>query len=212
MNYTAIVLAGGASTRLGKDKGLLPLANRSLITYVLDATKYLFKETLVVVSSQVQAKEYAKSVPSDVQVVIDSNNMHSPLVGALTGFECAHGEYSLVLSCDTPFVSKEILSLLLELCTNKSAAIPRWPNGYTEPLQATYSTRLAEEAARDALNEGRLRMQALLDNLRGIRFISTLVLQQLDPELRTFFNVNTLVDLKKAETMLRRPTRNTSWS
>jgi molybdopterin-guanine dinucleotide biosynthesis protein A len=44
----------------------------------------------------------------------------------------------------------------------------------------------------------------MVDRLRNVRYVSTLVLQQLDPELRTFFNVNTPLDLRKAELMLRR--------
>jgi GTP:adenosylcobinamide-phosphate guanylyltransferase len=43
----------------------------------------------------------------------------------------------------------------------------------------------------------------MIDNLRGVRFVSTLVLQQLDPKLNTFFNVNTPLDLKRAEKILQ---------
>jgi GTP:adenosylcobinamide-phosphate guanylyltransferase len=47
-------------------------------------------------------------------------------------------------------------------------------------------------------------MQAMVDKLRGVRYVSTLVLEQLDPELNTFINVNTAFDLKKAEAILNR--------
>ncbi|MDH5459844.1 MAG: hypothetical protein OEW71_02260, partial [Candidatus Bathyarchaeota archaeon] len=83
------------------------------------------------------------------------------------------------------------------------AVIPRWPNGYIEPLQAVYCTKPALEAAKNALSEGKLDIRSMVEKLRGIRYVSTLVLQQLDPTLRTFFNVNTPLDLKKAEFTLR---------
>ncbi len=204
LDGSAIVLAGGSSTRLGQDKGLLLLANRPLVRHVLDAVNGLVKEAIVVVSSRVQARNYAKCAGPSVRVLVDASNVQTPLVGALTGFKSVEEEYSLVLSCDVPLVSKNVLSLLLDLSTNKSAAIPRWPNGCIEPLQSAYCTKLAEEAAQGALKEGRLNMQAMIDRLRGIRFVSTLVLEQLDPGLRTFFNVNTLLDLKKAEAILKR--------
>jgi molybdopterin-guanine dinucleotide biosynthesis protein A len=210
LDGSAIVLAGGSATRLGQDKGLLLLANRPLIRHVLDAVNGLVKEAIVVVSSQVQARNYAKSIDPNVRVLVDASNVQTPLVGALTGFKSVEEEYSLVLSCDVPLVSKKVLSLLLDLSTNKSAAIPRWPNGCIEPLQSVYCTKLAEEAAQGALKEGRLNMQAMIDRLRGTRFVSTLVLEQLDPGLRTFFNVNTLLDLKKAEAMLKRADANSS--
>jgi len=204
LDGSAIVLAGGSSTRLGQDKGLLLLANRPLVRHVLDAVNGLVKEAIVVVSSRVQARNYVKCAGPNARVLVDASNVQTPLVGALTGFKSVEEEYSLVLSCDVPLVSKNVLSLLLDLSTHKSAVIPRWPNGCIEPLQSVYCTKLAEEAAQGALKEGRLNMQAMIDRLRGIRFVSTLVLEQLDPGLRTFFNVNTLLDLKKAEAILKR--------
>jgi molybdopterin-guanine dinucleotide biosynthesis protein A len=108
------------------------------------------------------------------------------------------------LPFDTPFVSKEVVSLLFELCLNRAAAIPRWPNCQIEPLHAVYQTKLALEAAKSAVAEGKLNVRAMIEKLRGVRHISTLVIQQLDPELRTFFNINTPIDLKKA-TVLAKP-------
>jgi molybdopterin-guanine dinucleotide biosynthesis protein A len=158
---------------------------------------------MVVASSKVQAENYAKALDSDVNVLIDVENAQSPLVGALTGFKEAHGRYAVLLPCDTPLVSRDVISLLFELCINRNAVIPRWPNGYIEPLQAVYCTKLVFEAAEKALDEGELKMRSMVDRLRGIRYISTLVLQQLDPTLKTFFNINSPLDLKKTESMLR---------
>jgi molybdopterin-guanine dinucleotide biosynthesis protein A len=204
LDKSAIILAGGFSSRFGQDKGLLQLANKPLIKHVLDAISTLVDEKMVVASSKVQAENYAKVSGSDVNVLIDVDDAQSPLVGALTGFKEAHGEYALLLSCDTPFVSNDFVSLLFEVCINRNAVIPRWPNGYIEPLQAVYCTKPAYEAAKNALSEGKLNMQSMVDKLRSVRYVSTLVLQQLDPGLRTFFNINTLLDLKRAESMLRR--------
>lgn len=201
MERSAIILAGGSSSRLGQDKGLLLLSNKPLVKHVLDKVGKIVDERIVVVSDAAQAKSYAKIVGQDVSVLVDASDVHGPLVGALTGFSEAKGSYSLLLPCDTPMISKDVLRLLFELCINKNAAIPRWPNGYIEPLQAVYNTKRALEATRDTLNQGRLKLQNMIDQLRGIRYISTLVLQQVDPELRTFFNINTLIDMRKAQSM-----------
>jgi len=204
LDKSAIILAGGFSHRFGQDKGLLQLANKPLIKYVLDAISTLVDEKMVVASSKVQAENYANVLGSDVNVLIDVDDAQSPLVGALTGFKEAHGEYALLLPCDTPLVSRDVISLLFELCINRNAVIPRWPNGYIEPLQAVYCTKPAYEAAKNALSEGKLNMQSMVDRLRGVRYVSTLVLEQLDLELRTFFNINTPLDLRNAENMLKR--------
>lgn len=203
MDKSAIILAGGFSSRFGQDKGLLLLANKPLIKHVLDRINNIVTERIVVVSSKVQAEKFAEIVDSDVTVLTDAGDVQSPLVGALTGFEETRGEYALLLPCDTPLVSRDVLLFLPDLCINKTAVIPRWPNGYLEPLQAVYCTKPALEAAKNALDEGKLDMRSMVEKLRGIRYVSTLVLQQLDPTLKTFFNVNTPLDLKKAEFTLR---------
>ncbi|MEM3459167.1 MAG: molybdenum cofactor guanylyltransferase [Candidatus Bathyarchaeia archaeon] len=203
MNRSAIILAGGFSSRLGQDKGLLQLAGKPLVEHVLDAVSSVIEERIVVVSSGLQADSYKKLLDSSVKVVVDDGELHGPLVGTKSGFKVASGDFSLLLPCDMPFLSKDVLSLLFELCVNRSAVIPRWPNGYIEPLHAVYQTRMALEAAENALRMDEVNIRSMVDKLKGVRFVSTLVLQQLDPELRTFFNVNTLLDLKKAENMLK---------
>jgi molybdopterin-guanine dinucleotide biosynthesis protein A len=202
LDTSAIILAGGFSRRLGQDKGLVQLANIPLVKHVLDKTKDLVDEQLVVVSSELQAEKYSILLRGDANVAVDDPGVHGPLAGAKTGFDRAQGKYSLLLPCDTPFASKDILELLLDLCIDRNAAIPRWPNCNIEPLQAAYRTKVALEAARNTLLSDRLNLQAMVDRLHGVRYVSTLVLEQLDPRLRTFFNVNTALELKKAEAML----------
>jgi molybdopterin-guanine dinucleotide biosynthesis protein A len=203
LDRSAIVLAGGVSSRFGQDKGVLELANKPLIKHVIDAVSPLVDETIVVTNSKERIKIYAKVIKADVQFVIDVCDSTGPLIGALTGFGSAHGEYSLLLPFDTPFVSREVVSLLFELCLNKEAAIPRWPNGQIEPLHAVYRTKAALEAAKIAVGEGELNVRAMIEKLRGVRYVSTLVIQQLDPDFRTFFNINTPFDLKKATAMVK---------
>jgi len=203
LDRSAIVLAGGVSSRFGQDKGLLEIANKPLIKYVLDAVSPVVDETILVSNSQDRIAEYAKVVATDVRFAIDLCESKGPLIGALTGFEFAHGKYALLLPFDTPFVSRDVVSLLFELCLGKAAAIPRWPNGQIEPLHAVYQTKAALEAAKIAVSEGKLNVRAMIEKLRGVRYVSTLVIQQLDPELKTFFNINTPLDLKKAIAMVK---------
>jgi len=210
LTNSAIILAGGLSSRFGQDKGLLQLAKKPLVRHVLNAVFNVVDEKIVVVSRRENVDKYLKATGGRASILVDKGDTHSPLAGALTGFEKAQGEYSLLLPCDTPFVSRDILSLLLELCPGRNACVPRWPNGYVEPLQAVYRTESALKTSNVALCAGKLNVQAMLDRLHCVRYVSTLVLEQLDPELRTFFNVNTPLDLKRAEQMLSRPCPRTS--
>jgi len=194
-----VILAGGFSKRLGQDKGLVQLAGKPLILHVLDTISGVVDETVVVVSSKCQIGRIENLLQGKANIVVDKGRTQSPLIGASTGFGNAKGEYSLLLPCDTPFVSSQIVSLLLDLCINKSAVIPRWPNGYIEPLQAVYHTKSALIATTTALKEKKLDLRSMIAHLKGIRYVSTLVLKQFDSELLNFFNINTLEDLRKAE-------------
>lgn len=207
MTKSAVVLAGGSSKRLAQDKALLKLAEKPLIKHVTDIAQRIADDLIVAVSSQDQANAYKTLFGSKATITIDEAYVKTPLAGVVSGLKQAKGEYVLLLPCDTPFLSMPVLSLLFELSSGKSAAIPRWPNCNIEPLQAVYHRGPTSEAAAQALSQGNLTMQCMIDRLRGVRYISTLVLQQLDPELKTFFNINTPMDLKKAENMLKKQRR-----
>jgi len=197
------VLAGGYSSRFGEDKGMVTLAGKPLIGHVVDAIRNIVDETIVVTSSAERAAKYETIVPDFVKFVEDIRGSNGPLIGALTGFGVASSKYALVLPFDTPFVSQEIVALLFELCINRSAVIPRWPNGQIEPLHAVYQVQFAMTAAEAAVAEGRLDMRGMIERMRGVRFVSTIAIQEFDPELQVFFNINTPLDLKKAASMIK---------
>ena len=204
LKKSAVILAGGSSRRFGQNKGLLELAGIPLILHVLDKALHVVDEAVVVVSSDAQRRAFTYLLPDKATVVVDKLEEQSPLVGALTGFEKVRGKHSLLLPCDTPFISTRVLSLLLDLCINRNAAIPRWPNEYVEPFQAVYHTKSALRAAEIALDEKKLDMQSMIIHMTRVRYVSTLVLRQMDPKLLTLFNINTPEDLKRAEAILRR--------
>ncbi len=199
MKTSAIILAGGFSKRFGRDKGLIELNGKPLILHVLDKVAGVVKEIVVVVSSHAQKGRLQGVLGHRASVVVDKQEVQSPLIGAVTGFDHAQGEYSLLLPCDTPFLSSSVAQLLLELCTKKAAVIPKWPNGYVEPLQAAYHTESVLRSARIVLKEGKRNLRSMIAHLNGVRYISTTVLRARDPELLTFFNINTTDDLRKAE-------------
>jgi molybdopterin-guanine dinucleotide biosynthesis protein A len=204
LKKSAIILAGGFSKRFGQDKGLVELAGKPLILHVFDRIFHVVNETIVIVSSSEQREAFERLLSCRANIVVEESEPHSPLAGALTGFRNVQSECSLLIPCDTPFISSEIASLLLDLCTNRNAVIPRWPNGYIEPLQAAYRTKPASVAAENALKQNKLDLRSMIANLKGVRYVSTLMLKGIDPELLTFFNINTPEDLKKAEVLIRK--------
>jgi molybdopterin-guanine dinucleotide biosynthesis protein A len=204
LDRSAIILAEGSQGKFSEDRGLLKLDNKPLLNHVVDAVKGIVGEVLVVTSSKEQSDLYAKMVSSsNVQFAINIDELKGSLAGALTGFEAAQGKYSLLLPFDAPFVSRDVLSLLFDCCIGKSAVIPRWPSRQIEPFHAVYHTGQALEAAKEALASDELDMEAMVCKMRGVRYLSTLVIEQLDPDFRTFFTINTPLDLKKAMIMTK---------
>ena len=198
-----MILAGGYSRRFGSDKGLVILAGKPLVLHVVDRMLRVVDDIMVVVSSKHQKEKFEIILEEKTSILIDKKDSQSPLVGALTGFENAKGEYSLLLPCDTPLVSTQIVQLLFEISVDRNAVIPRWPGGYIEPLQAVYHTKSASTAAQTTLEQGKMNMRSLVDNLNKVRYVSTVVLEQIEPRLSTFYNVNTPQDLKRVETLLK---------
>ena len=199
---SAIVLAGGESSRFGEDKGIVNLAGTPLINWVVDSVRSMVNEIVVVTCCQERIAKYAELVGPKTKLVVDERESKGPLIGAYTGFNAATSKYALLLPFDTPFVSKQVVALLFDLAEGRAATIPRWPNGQIEPLHAVYRTKAAVEAAKSAIEESKLDMRSMIERMHGVRYVSTLVVEQLDPELKTFFNINTLFDLKKAVTLI----------
>ena len=199
---TAIILAGGFSERFGQDKGLVQMAGKPLVLHVFERAYKAVDEVTVVVSSLRQREAYSSLLPNGTRILVDIEDSQSPLVGALTGFADARGDYSILLPCDTPFISEEVVKLLFEMSQGMDAAIPRWPNGYIEPLQAVYGTDSALRAAEEAIRKGGMRLLSMISLLGKVRYLSTEVIKKVDPDLITFFNINTPADLKKTEKLI----------
>jgi molybdenum cofactor guanylyltransferase len=203
LNRSAVILADGSSNKFNCDKGAVELNGKPLISYVVDAVRGLVDEVIVVTNSQESADVYSKLLSTKVKFVVEVCESKWPLVAALTGFEAATSEYSALLPFDSPFVSPEVLSLLFDCGVGKAATIPRYTDQECEPFHAVYNTKQALEAAKEALEQDQFDIQAMVEKLRGVRYISTLVIEQLDPDFKTFFIVNTPFELKKAEIMFK---------
>ena len=100
----ALILAGGKSTRFGTDKAQAELGGRPLIAHVLRAASRVAGEVVVAIGRESCVDVYDKLLPSTAHIVKDRLRVKSPLVGILTGFQIMKSEYSIVLSCDIPFV------------------------------------------------------------------------------------------------------------
>jgi molybdopterin-guanine dinucleotide biosynthesis protein A len=205
MSRTAAILAGGQSRRL-RDKALILLAGKPMIMHMIDKCKKIVDEILVIVNSQEQLDAFSREIGHvpQIRIVVDNKEPFvSPLVGARTAFENSKSETTLLLPCDTPLIRTSVLELIFSVIADWDAVVPRYPGGHIEPLHAVYKTSISRNVIDGVLSSGKRSMKDLITRLRTL-YLSTYTIRQLDPELESFTNINTIDELRTAERRINR--------
>jgi molybdenum cofactor guanylyltransferase len=160
---TLVLLAGGASRRMKRDKALLPAPVEPLIRRVLAGIEGLFEETIVSVSPG-QSFDFI-----DARQIADEREGQGPLAGILAGLKAARFETIFVLACDIPVLDPDFAKAMIAASDGFDASVPRTDKGL-EPLIAVYKRRIVPLVER-LLGEGK---RSVLDlyPLCGTRFVS----------------------------------------
>ena len=196
---SAVILAGGNSRRLGAEKSLLEFGGKPLICWTTEKLNLAADEVIVVARSKDHA-EHLKKLAIEAVFAWDSIEGYGPVAGLDAGMRCARGSLVFATGCDLPFLNIEVIEKLFDLAYKEEsydATVPLQPNGYVEPLHSVYNREKMLIACQRALEEDERRIRAPLSQLR-INPVPIERLQPLDPELLTFFNLNTPMDLEKA--------------
>ena len=180
---TAIILAGGAGSRLGRPKAAAALAGRPLIEHVLSAARDGGLEPIVV------AKADSGLPPLDCRVVIEPPAPRHPLCGIIAGLEAIDDEGAVICATDMPFVTGALLGWLAGL-DEPLAVIAE------NPLPARYG-RVLVPALRDALAH-RESLRALAGRL-ATRHLEIGELAPFGDPRRLLANINTAAELAGAE-------------
>jgi len=194
---TGIVLAGGLGTRIGGDKASRLLAGRPLTQWAVDALERVVDEIIIAVAPGQIPPPINARVPAIA--CFDLLPGQGPLTGIYTGLDAARSHSAVVVPCDAPFVEPALLNLLIERARGWDAAVPE-AHARLHPTISVY-TRACLPALIQALNGDDLSLRSFLARLRT-RIVPEQDVRAVDPELRSFFNVNRLSDLCRAESMI----------
>ena len=187
-DITGIILVGGQSRRMGRDKAFLEIDGRPLFEIVLDLFRANFPRILLVGNREERFTPYQLPVLPDIYP-------GSSLGGLYTGLYHAQTEHVFVSSCDLPFPSEKVLRHLCSLKESFDAVVPSTSYGY-EPLFALYSKScLAPIKAQ--LETGEYCAFSYYPQL-NIRYVPPAELAPLDPEARAFLNLNTPEEFARA--------------
>jgi len=195
---TAVVLAGGRSTRFGdEDKAVADLAGTPMIRRVVDRVSPTVDGVVVNCrSTQRGAIESAlagAAVP--VSFAEDEYPDEGPMAGMATGLRAVAGEYAFVVACDMPFVDPGFVEYLFERAAGHEAAVPR-PEQWFETTHAVYRARAMADACEAALEAGEKRIVAPLFDLDFVVVDAGEVREH--GAVHTFENCNTREDFEDA--------------
>lgn len=196
-NLAAAVLAGGTSSRMGRDKALLTLGGERLIERVVSRLSRLSAE-LMVVTNHADRYDFLAGAVRFVPDVTGPGQ--GPLAGIASALEAAQASRVLVVATDMPFLNVALLRHLATLAPSAEVVVPVLAaDGFPETLHALYS-KGALPAIRAQLAAGQRKITHFFPHVR-VREVPRAELLPFDPTLRSFFNANTPEEWAEAEAM-----------
>ncbi len=207
--FSASVLAGGQSRRMGRDKAFMPVGGRWLIERVLDTLSQVSDDLLIVTNTP---EPYAGF---GVRIVGDVYPGTGALGGIFTAIQAARHPYTFVVACDMPFLNADLLRYMAVLAPAYDVVVPRLASDGRDraadpkstakerelhPLHAIYAKTCLEPIER-ALREDDLRTIAFHSHVR-VCYVEQEEIDVFDPQHLSLFNVNTPNELALAEAMV----------
>lgn len=191
-NSASIILAGGRSTRMGSNKAFLSLPGKERLTFIEQLASTLTPlcaETILVARDAADAANYA--LPG-IHIVTDKIPDQGPLMGLYSGLSAIHTQQALVVAVDMPFIRPSLVTFLLSQPQSDSLLVPL-VNNVPQVLLALYP-RTILSLIEQFLQQGRHDPRSLLD-VAPVQYIPEDQLRALDPDLRSFININTPEEL-----------------
>lgn len=183
VSIAAYLLAGGKSSRMGKDKGLITLADKPMVKYAIETMDAIGLSPTIVANND----EYASlGFPLIKDLIPDKG----PMGGLHTAMEDNQATYVFLVSCDLPFVPKEAFQKLIDSINDQPIIVSEFM-GKINPLFALYHKDLKDQITKN-IEEEKLKMQDFISETSCEKIdMQDLVLQS----PKRFTNINTPEDL-----------------
>ncbi len=179
---------------MGTNKALVKVGGVPLIERVVGLLAQLSDDLITVTNEPQLYAHLPARLIGDVWPGMGS------LGGIYSGLRESRYEQALVVGCDMPFLNLPLLGYMLDLARDYDVVIPHF-DGLMEPLHAVYG-RACLGPIEAQLKAGDLRIISFLAQVR-VRYLEKAELQAYDPQLLSFFNVNTPADLARAQELAK---------
>ena len=183
--FTALILSGGKSSRMGRDKALLPFGGQTMLENIAKLTGRIFEETLIVVNDRLRIEGLDLR---HVKVYEDLFKNKGPLAGIYTGLSYSKTQASCVFTCDMPFIDETLIRELADFWEEGVDALAfEDPEGNLQPFPGVYG-RSARFLIRTLLHQGESSMRRFL----GAARVKPFILKQ--EKISILTNMNTIED------------------
>ncbi len=197
MPYSALILAGGMGRRLGyREKALIDINGKTLIALIIERLEKVVDSIIISVRDRAQGELLKAALSREYRFAYDIHKNTGPMSGILFGLSSCEDEYCFIAACDMPFINENVVRLLFRRSENFDAAIPRWEDGFLEPLHAVYRCVPMIHETKKAIERGETIILAPVFKMK-VNYVPMDDVRKLDPDLRTFININTIDDIQK---------------
>ncbi|MEM8858150.1 MAG: molybdenum cofactor guanylyltransferase [Chloroflexota bacterium] len=195
-NLAVVIQAGGQSSRMGRDKGLVELAGRPMIDWVIDQVVDMADDVLITTNNIHEYVQFGLRMASDPEPGAGA------LPGLRTALSSAMGPFALVIACDMPFVNRGLLEYQVEKAfeTQADVVVPVW-DGRMQTMHAVYRRENCLNAVDSALAAGKAKMTSFYDDL-NVLTIGVDEVSRFSPTGKSFKNINTPEELEEAERIM----------
>ena len=187
---TGIILAGGKSTRMGKNKALIEIEGIPIIERICALFKELFQEVWIITDQEELFAGLGARLHDDLIPNLGA------LGGLYSGLVLASFPYSFCVACDMPFLRESLIDFLLRRIDGFAAVVPKTRDGW-QPLHAVYS-KACLDPIKEVVAEGRTKIIDIYPRIK-IRTVEEEEFRSLDPVNESFININTPEDLARIQ-------------
>lgn len=203
-SYSCIVLVNGKGY-MGEGKGLIKIAGRPMIEYVLDVIPDQVDEILISLEGEVYLDRYQEIAEKYLaSVTVDKSAGSSELLRIRNAVSSATGTNVLLLPCEMPCLTIEFTQFLLEASRKFTAVIPRMSDGSANFTLASYQSKPIVEAVEEARRrDPNIDMNSVIRYVKNVLYLSTNSLRFFDSKLTFLYKVTSASDIPKVEHILK---------
>jgi molybdopterin-guanine dinucleotide biosynthesis protein A len=189
---TGVILAGGQNTRFsGTNKAFIRVGGKRILDRIYGVFEELFEEIILVTNDPLQYLEW------NFNIVTDLFPFRSSLSGIHAGLFFTTTSHAFCAASDIPFLKKELVETILDsIEPNIDIVIPATSKGL-EPLCSVYSKKCLKPIEQQLIKQD-LKIQTIFEKVR-VKKLPENILRQNDPDLLSFYNINSPDDLARAK-------------